>query len=389
MRVCILSLSSYNVLARDTAVQHIGGGEVQIVAIGRGLGRLGVPVSFVTHDHGQSDGVRMEGVTVHRTFRPDAGLPGLRFFHRWSSVSRALSRANADAYVQAGADSWTGLAAFWCRWHDRSFVFVSMSEGDCRPDLPFLKTRRDRALYRYGLRHADAVVVQTEIQRRMMCENFGMEGVVIRPCCSTPEHGAVAGIGSPQREIVWVGRFSPEKRLEWFLDIAEALPDVTCHAVGQANMDVPYSRRLVSRAKGMSNVVLHGFVPHERMGEIYRRSGLLVSTSQIEGFPTVFMEAWARGIPTVATVDPDHLIERYGLGATARDVSSLVAASRFLLDDPLHWRRCSDNARQHFANHHTIEAAAIAFSKLLAQVSVVGDDKRLDAPHETSTSQRI
>lgn len=374
VRICVVSLNSYNLLAPHGDVRHVGGGETQIVALARGLRDRGHAVSFVTLDHGQQDGGVHDGIEVYKAHAPEAGLPIVRFlWPRMTAVWGALSRAKPDVCLQQCADVWTGVTAAWCRHHDRKFVFVAMSNADCDPDLPFLTTLRDRVVYRYGLRRTDRVIAQTQVQQRMFKTNFGVDSVLVRPCSpydpsSNGQQASQVGGEPPRRDLLWIGRFVEGKRLEWFLDIAEACPDVACHVVGGANAPTAYANELVARAEAMPNVVMHGVVPFENMGDMYARASVLVSSSVVEGFPTIFMEAWARGIPVVTTFDPDNLVADHELGAVAVDSPGLVRGVRALLDDPQRWRQCSINAKRFFADHHTVEAAVRTYESVLTKL---------------------
>lgn len=373
MKISVLSLQSYNILSGGNGSQHMGGAETQMVAVAEGLARRGHDVSFICLDHGQPDGVQLpSGIRVFRAFGPDDGLPGIRFvWPRITSVWSAIGRADPDVCLQACSDSWTGVAAGWCRRHGRRFVFVVMSNADCDRQLPFLTTRRERIMCRYGLSRCNGIIAQTSVQRDMLLRDYGLQSSVVRPC------SRVASSGSPVRhesgdraaEVLWVGRFCPEKRPEWFLDAAEKCPDLTFHVVGGANVETSYSRGIESRAAAMANVVMHGHVPHDEMTRMYGSCGILVSTSHCEGFPTTFIEAWAHGVPTVTSFDPDGIVAMQQMGCVGESVDELVAGIYRLAKHAGEYRNASRNAREFYERNHTVDAVAASFERVLMQTN--------------------
>jgi glycosyltransferase involved in cell wall biosynthesis len=166
---------------------------------------------------------------------------------------------------------------------------------------------------------------------------------------------------------VWVGRIVPLKRLEWLLDIAEAMRDVCFDVVGPPDPETDYTRALLERARTLPNVVLHGRIDRPGMSEVYRPAACLCCTSAYEGFPNTFVEAWSHGVPAVSTFDPDDLISNRGLGAVAQDVSGLVTALRSLLGSPLRWRQASENARQYYQENHTVQEVMPRFEQFFLE----------------------
>ena len=144
--------------------------------------------SVITLDYGQEDGVEHGGVRVYKAYDVTKGLPYVRFVYPcWTGLYAAMKRAAADVYHQMGGDSETGQVALWCRVNGRKFVFATAADADCDPALPYLRTRRQRWLYRYGLHAANRIVAQTMVQQKRLRENFGIESTVIRSC--TPDPG--------------------------------------------------------------------------------------------------------------------------------------------------------------------------------------------------------
>lgn len=368
-KICFVAPDAYPVLSGGSDDLHFGGAAIQQVLIARELAPRGLGVSFVTWDYGQPDGIEHDGISVWKMCGRNAGLPGLRFLYpRWTSLWAALRRADADVYYQRGAGSETGQVAMWCRLRERVFIFAAASDTNCQVDSPEVPTRRERALYTLGLRLANRIIAQSDQQVRAIRQQFGRDAVLVRSCAGDPG-GLRAGRvpGDPPR-LLWVGRLAPKKRFELLLDLAESSPEWQFEVVGDSAADGAYARRLIARAQRLPNLTLHGRVPHGEIGARYDAADLLLCTSPAEGFPNTFLEAWARGVPTISTVDPDGLIVAHGLGACGQTVRELQSAIRRLLDTPQTWRAYAQRAREHFAGHHSICAAGDAYEGVIQQL---------------------
>ncbi|HEX6006493.1 MAG TPA: glycosyltransferase, partial [Burkholderiales bacterium] len=164
MKICFVGLDNLPVLAPEFQHLPVGGESVQQALLADALVRRGIEVSTVVADWGQEDGRQWQGIRVFKAYRRQAGIPMLRFFHpRWTRLWSALARADADVYYTSCAGMHVGLIAMFCRRRGRRFVFRAASDPDCdRSRLPLLvRYARDRWLYEYGLRRADAILVQS------------------------------------------------------------------------------------------------------------------------------------------------------------------------------------------------------------------------------------
>jgi glycosyltransferase involved in cell wall biosynthesis len=358
--------------ARNDAL-HFGGAERQQVLLARELHFRGYRVSFVTSDHGQPEGIQHDGITVHKACAENAGLPFLRFVHpTWTSLWAAMSRAKADVYYQRGADNETGQVALWCRCHGRRFIFATASDYDCHQGLLGLRTRRQRYLGRLGLRLAHAVVVQTASQQRMLKEEWGFAATVVRNCYPASLEEAVPTASSDPdgiARILWVGRISQSKRLEWLLDVAQACIEMAFDVVGATDCGSPLASQVIRRAADIANVRLHGCVPRARMPEFYRQATLLCCTSQSEGFPNTFLEAWSHGVPVVTTFDPDGVVCRHGLGRVANTVEGLAACLKELVASPEARRSASAAGLRYCVEQHSIKASVDQLEKVIKEVT--------------------
>ena len=275
-----------------------------------------------------------------------------------------MRRADADVYYHNCGECVTGQIALWCRRNRKAFVFSSANDTDCDPALPDLKSLGERVLYRYGLRRANARIVQTETQRLRLRAEFGLDAVTIpMPCRGASEEDFAQREHPGSGRVLWIARLTRQKRPDRFLDLAQASPALQFDFVGPTFTE-PYaqavrehSQAMCERAKTMSNVTVYGALPRERVADLYRRASLLCCTSDYEGFPNTFLEAWSYGIPVVSTIDPDGVITRWQLGIVAKSVPELRDAIRFLLGSPQQYGEMSRNARKYYVENHTIAAS--------------------------------
>jgi glycosyltransferase involved in cell wall biosynthesis len=368
LHVCFVALKAYAVLTGEDIGCQIGGAEVQQALIARSLVKRGHRVTFLTYDYGQPGRLCIDGIEIRKTYSLRAGFPVIRFLYpRWTTLMRVMRELDADVYYQRGAGLETGEVAWFCQRHDKPFVFATGSDTDCRADLPRLEGWREKALYRYGLHRAHRVVVQSERQTQLMREAFGVEGQLIRSCGPTlvePREARQAKEG-PWR-ILWVGRLVPVKRPDLVIEMARCRPDWHFEVVGEANVPSGFSRRIAQDAGQLPNVKLHGPVPYPELGRFYDQADVLLCTSRHEGFPNTLLEAWTRGLPVVSTVDPDGVISRWGLGATAASSDALTDAVDRLLREGDRYRETSARCLVYVREHHSSERVVDAYEALFA-----------------------
>jgi len=360
LSICIVSHNAYGALVGGHS-GHIGGVERQTTVLARWLVQRGHQVSVLTWDEGGPRTETIGGVRVIKICRRRAGLPGLRFVHpKWTGLIRAMREANADVYYHNCCEAETGQIALWCRWRGRKFVFSAACDTDCERALTVLETPWERALYRRGLRLADVRIVQTETQKRLLQNEFGLTSTVIPmpcPCAINPEPKVSPGAS---RRILWMARACRQKRPDRLLDLAEACPDLSFDLVGPFYSD-EYAQGVAHRARQIPNVQLHGAVSRDRVPALYENAACFCCTSDFEGFPNTFLEAWSHGLPIVSTFDPDSVIQKHKLGAVARDVPEMTAALRGLLQSSERYAEASRNARQYVWEHHRLEAVQPKF----------------------------
>lgn len=368
LSICLVAHNAYgNVTKKNTG--HIGGVEVQIALMANWFAQKGYKTSLITWDHGQQDGEVVDGITIYKLGKKDAGLPLLKFFSKWAHLRNAMKRANADVYYYNCGDVALGQIVQWTKRRGKKTLYSVCNEVDCLSELPLLPEWRERAFYKYGLERADAIAVQTFRQQTLLHEHYQLDSRQIPyPSEGFPATTPGEEMHQDPRRILWIGRFSDQKRLDWLLDLANRLPEYTFDVIGSSNADDEKSGRLVERAKTMANVKLLGRVPHHEMGPYYRSARVLCCTSSHEGFPNIFLEAWSTGLPTVTTFDPDGVVAKNRIGAVAGSIEELTSAIKESTIAGT-WDTLSKNALEYFQNNHRVDKSVEQFEQMFLELA--------------------
>lgn len=349
MKICLVNLRSLPVLAPGFENERVGGEEVQFSLIASALTRRGHDVSLVVGDYGQPDGAIHAGVKTIKAFREGAGLPVVRYVYpRWVKLWRALQRADADVYYVSCAGMEVGLLAMFCRAHGKALVFRTASDSDCDPARLLVRFWRDRQLYHYGLRRADAILVQSEVQRELLGRNYGLDGT---PARMLVDRTPVTATPTPKDiDVLWVANLRHVKRPDRVLEFAACLPHVRIHMAGGVcpGEEALYAR-VEAAAKALPNLTFHGTVAYRAVGRLFDRARLFINTSELEGFPNTFLQAWVRGVPVIATFDPDEILARERLGLPVADVAAMTEAIAELLADDGQYQRARQRCQAYMA----------------------------------------
>jgi glycosyltransferase involved in cell wall biosynthesis len=345
MKICIVGFDDYPQLANLKDAKYVGGESVQHVLLARAWRDLGHEVSMIVHDHGQGRIKEIDGIRAVAPYARHEGIPVLRFAHpRLTGMVGAMREIDADIYYQSPAGAPTGITAWFCRRHGKRFIIRIASDLACIPGKQLIRFWRDRKIFEYGLRNADLIVAQSEQQRTLLRQNYGLKSEVLDMAVEMPSGP------QPKKDIdvLWVSNLRPVKRPEVVLDLARRLPNVRFTLAGGALPGAEdYYRTVREAASSIPNLTCPGAVPYSDVGALFSRAKIFLNTSQIEGFPNTFLQAWVRGVPVVTFFDPDSLVKQRQLGRTATDFDDMVDAIQSLLTDQAERERAGERARSY------------------------------------------
>jgi len=295
----------------------------------------------------QPSGVRESGLASgeHSIAGARAGIRRVLHMTYMRGYESSLSDVGADIFIQVCAGRPTGYVANFCKKRGKPFIFRSTSLWDA--DLTFKwgwKSWRDytKEVYLQGVRQADIVAANSENTARIFVDHIGKEkvrflpdGFHMPPC---PDLSRRDGY------VLWVGRDAPYKRPQLFADLAQMLPKYRFVMVGDIrSMNSP-----------PANLLLLGPKKPDELSEIYSQAGLLVNTSEVEGFPNVLVEAGIHGVPYVGFLDPDNVVREYSLGLHARGLDEMARMTETLMDSQDLRFALGKNARRFAEERHDI-----------------------------------
>lgn len=174
---------------------------------------------------------------------------------------------------------------------------------------------------------------------------------------------------TPPQVLTLVGRVVPIKDIKTFIRAlrlaANSLPEVQGWIIGPEDENPEYAAECRDLAESLHIASNLSFMGFRNPMEIFPNTGVMILSSVSEGVPLVILEAFAAGIPVVATdVGACHqLIMGYGpedeaIGAAGGVVSinnphDLAGEALRLLKDPDHWKRASHAAITRVERYYT------------------------------------
>ncbi len=191
-------------------------------------------------------------------------------------------------------------------------------------------------------RFFDGIVVLSEVDYQWLKIKHNKVYKILNPLTFNIKNIATADL-KKNYDLLWVGRISPEKKLPSALNILKSVIDkgydTKLHVVGEA-YDNNYHNVILDEIKRLDlqeHVVLHGF--HSDTSKFYKKAGILLMTSDFEGFSMVIAESKAYGIPTVLYDLPNLEFVRDGRGMIVVPQNNIQMAAdaiiKLLKDDKL------------------------------------------------------
>lgn len=92
-----------------------------------------------------------------------------------------------------------------------------------------------------------------------------------------------------------------------------------------------------------------------------------MNTSQWEGFPNTFLQAWARAIPTVSFFDTGSQWDGAAVVTTASNTEVMVHKVERLMSDDSAWQETGARCRKYYGTYHALPEVIPLYESLLLE----------------------
>ena len=344
----------------DPNAQGGGGAEFQTSQLAAGLARNGLRVAHIVFPVSEAK-IPVPGIElVQRPSYLGAGGPVSKL-REARAIWKGMRDADARVYILRGRGLHELIGPLFARLRRRRIVLSGSNDFDFTGS-PDARGRLGALIYRWATASVDAVVAQTEVQGELAEEAFGEDRVTVIP--SFAERAEPAG--EPPQAFLWPARLIDYKRPLKYVELAAALPEArfqmvcvpTARTAEAREQEEALEREVRERAAGLDNLELLDWRPRSELMKLVSEAVAIVVTSESEGMPNVFLEAWMRAIPVLSLgFDPDGRIERRSLGiAAAEDWDRFVEGAGQLWGDPDLRARLGEAGRKYVVETHDPDA---------------------------------
>lgn len=295
---------------------------------------------------------------------------------------KALRRLKPEVIYQRVGCGYTGICGLYSNRHSVPFIWHVAHDsdvkrvGDSSPGRNVIRNVIEKRSLEFGLRHASYIVVQKQEQAALLELNYGRTAAALIPNFQPAPVELIDKSGP--LTVVWVANIKPWKRPEIFVRLAEALQDmkdvrfVMIGEIQAGARERDWLNALMQTIEATPNLEYVGHLPQAEVNSLLGLSHVFVNTSQEEGFPNTFIQAWMREtVVASVSIDPDGVLERERVGVLAGTESRLCESVRNLLTDDGLRRQYAQRAKVLAMQRHSIANAGL-LANLISEAAVSG-----------------
>jgi glycosyltransferase involved in cell wall biosynthesis len=351
-----------------------GGAELQISLLARALALKGHEVVIIDPYSSESF-ISQEGIRLINVPDWNKGVKGLRLFrYRIPALKKTFFQQKADFYY-VRMRSYLHLIPYLiakkinskliiATAHDLDVLpFYKKFKYEYKPKFNLLKfitlQLPNDIIFHYLLKNSDFVLLQHKGQKSYIKSVKGK--VVIFP--NIFDFGMLPNvINSKSNYFIYPGALNILKGSENLQRLIKMLDrKVPIVIVGQPKDKK--TKKIYEELKKTTNIVLMGRLSHRETIQKIANARALINTSNFEGFPNIFLEAWATGVPVISLkVNPGNIFNEQNLGIYCNENLNEMKRS---IESGETDNICKNNLISYVLKHHDFTTAADRFLQII------------------------
>ena len=274
---------------------------------------------------------------------------------------KLINELNPNLIIARGSGRYLYSLSLIAKLKNIKLVFFSASDINFTINKSMIcGSRLYTSLYQSAIKNIRYFVTQNSFQAEMLQRNYSKTSLClfnIWPVLDSEPANRIY-------DCIWVSNLRPLKRAEWFLELAHRNPSLKFVMCG-GPLDEAYYEDILSKSRDITNLEFMGALPVSQVESLISKSRVLICTSEYEGFPNTFIQAWSYLVPVVSTVNPSSVISDNGLGCVVGTGDELHDMVNALLSDSLMMQQVVTNISEYFPKNHWAEDA---YNKLLGYI---------------------
>ncbi|MFC6835095.1 glycosyltransferase family 4 protein [Halomarina ordinaria] len=361
--ICFISPWLYRYIEQEDG-KASGGAERQQHLIASELRERGYDVSVIVGDFGQPERYEVDGFDLWKGCPTDVAGPR-EMLNRVYQLRKTMKAVDADVYYVRGGPRLHFVTLLLAKSLGKDRLFCIANDSDVDPE--YLERRYGRAftkLYLRSIGETEYLVAQTERQRARIREQVGVDPTVIPNGYDLPPRSEL--LEQDDREyVLWIGTSDRDKKKPLrLLELADSLPEEEFVMVCQQESSDAFYAELAGIVEDRPNMEFVPGVAPDAIHDYYREASLLVNTSDYEGFPNTFLEAWRYAVPVVSQRFSLDVFEE-GIGIESGSMKRLVEDVGRLQRDVDERREMGERARAYVEEHYQLEAVVDRYEEVL------------------------
>ncbi len=254
-------------------------------------------------------------------------------------IYRLIKRLSPDIIYKRSVNYIAAIGVQYARLHKIKMLMHIASRRDvdklkCNSGVNTLISFLNHNIAKYVIKNANRVICQAQYQNILLQANYGRSCDLILPNMQPfPENTIKKTLPN---KIVWISNLKPLKQPELFIDLAnhfKNFQNAKFIMIGRPALG-NWQQKLLNKIKRLPNLEYKGELSINQVNSVLRESDILVNTSEYEGFPNTYIQAWMRKVPVVAlNSDPDDIIKTNEIGFHSKTFQQMIQDVRKLLEN--------------------------------------------------------